>query len=133
MMHLLYIKKGFLEKYFCLFAHKEPYVPYDTMVEKMIGSTSSSSNVNGIVDDNRNPYRNMFMDAMRMNQGYANEYPIVDEEPNTDTTRFFELLKDSDEPLWDGCINHSKLSVVAHVFIIKSVCGLSKAGYDEII
>jgi hypothetical protein len=37
MMHLLYIyKKRFLEKYLCLFAHEEPYVPYDTMVEKMI-------------------------------------------------------------------------------------------------
>jgi hypothetical protein len=23
------------------------------------------------------------------------------------------LLKDSDEPLWDGCTNHNKLSVVA--------------------
>ena len=71
MMHLLYIKKGFLEKYLCLFAHEEPYVPYDTMVEKIIGSTSSSSNVNGIVDGNRNLYRNTVMDTMRMNQGYA--------------------------------------------------------------
>jgi hypothetical protein len=42
-------------------------------------------------------------------------------------------LKDSDEPLWDGCTNHSKLSVVAQVFTIKSVYGLSEAGYDGII
>jgi hypothetical protein len=35
----------------------------------MVGSTSSASNVHGVVNDNSNPYRNMVMDAMRMNQG----------------------------------------------------------------
>jgi hypothetical protein len=43
------------------------------------------------------------------------------------------LLKDSNEPLWDGWTNHSKLSVVAQVFTIKSDHGLSEAGYDKII
>ena len=41
------------------------------MVEMMVGSTSSSSNMHEVVDDNINPYRNMVMDAMRINQGYA--------------------------------------------------------------
>jgi hypothetical protein len=39
------------------------------------------------------------IDAMRMNQSYAGECSIIDEEPNTDATRFFDLLKDSDETL----------------------------------
>jgi len=43
------------------------------------------------------------------------------------------LLKDFDEPLWDGCTNHSKLFVVAQVFTIKSDHGLSEAEYDKII
>jgi hypothetical protein len=47
--------------------------------------------------------------------------------------RIFDLLKDSDEPLWDGCTNHSKLSTVAQVFTIKSDRGLSGAAYDKII
>jgi hypothetical protein len=55
----------------------------------------------------------MVMDVMSMNQGNASQCPIVEEEPNVDTTRFFDLLKDSDEPLWKGYINHSKLLVVA--------------------
>jgi hypothetical protein len=42
-------------------------------------------------------------------------------------------LKDFDEPLWDGCTNHSKLSVVAQVFTIKSDYGLSEIGYNRII
>ena len=42
---------------------------------------------------------NMVMDAMRMNQGNVSQCPIVEEEPNADAARFFDLLKDSDEPL----------------------------------
>jgi hypothetical protein len=77
--------------------------------------------------------RNMVMDAMRMSEGNVREYPIVEEEPNADATRFFDLLKDSNEPLWDGCTNHSKLSAIPQVFTIKSDHGLSEVGYDKII
>jgi hypothetical protein len=59
-------KKRFIEKYLCWYAHKETYIPHDTMIERIVGSTSSSSNVHGVVD-NSNPYRNLVMDAMRMN------------------------------------------------------------------
>jgi hypothetical protein len=55
--------------------------------------------VHGVVNDNNNPYMNMIMDAMRMNQGNDNQCPIVEEEPNADAIKFFKLLKDSDEPL----------------------------------
>jgi hypothetical protein len=84
-------------------------------------------------NDNTNPYRNIVMDAMRMNQGNVSQCPIVKEEPNADTTRSFDLLKNSDELLWDGCTNHNKLSVVALVFTIKLDHELSEAGYDKII
>jgi len=99
----------------------------------VVESTSSASNVHGVANDNSNPYRNMVMDAMRMNQGNVSQCPIVEEEPNADAIRFFDLLKDSDEPLWNGCTNHSKLLVVAQVFTIKSDHGLSEASYDKII
>jgi len=65
------------------------------MVERKIGSTSSSCNMHEVVDDNTNPYRNMVMDAMRINQGYVGQCSIIDEEPNADTTRFFDLSKNS--------------------------------------
>ena len=73
------------------------------------------------------------MDAIRMNQDYADECLIVDEKPNIDIARFFEVLKDFDEPLWDEGINHNKLLVIAQVFTIKSDHELSKASYDRII
>jgi hypothetical protein len=93
------------------------------MEERVIESTSSASNVHEAANDNTNPYRNMVMDAMRMNQCNVSQCPIVEEEPNANAARFFDLLKYSNEPLWDGCTNHSKLSVVAQVFTIKSDTG----------
>jgi hypothetical protein len=103
------------------------------MVEMMVGSTYSASNVHRVVDDNSNPYRNMVMDAVRMNQGHTDQCSIVDKEPNVGATRFFDLLKDYDKSLWDGCINHSKLLTITKVFTIKSDHRLSEAGYKRIV
>jgi hypothetical protein len=41
----------------------------------------------------------MVMDAMRMSEGNVSECSIVEEEHNADAARFFDLLKDSDQPL----------------------------------
>jgi hypothetical protein len=60
-----------MEKYMCWYAHGEPFVPHETMVERMIETTYSASNMHEVVDDNSNPYRTMVMDAIRMNQGHA--------------------------------------------------------------
>jgi hypothetical protein len=81
-----------MEKYLCWFAHRETYVPHKIMVKKMVGSTYISSNVYGVIDDNSNPYRNIIMDAMRMNKGYTGECSIIDKERNEDATEFFDLL-----------------------------------------
>jgi len=69
------------------------------MGETVVGSISSARNVYEAANNNTNPYRNMVMNSMRMNQGNVSQCPIVEEEPNADATRFFDLLKDSDEPL----------------------------------
>jgi hypothetical protein len=97
MIHLLH--KGFMENYRCWYAHGEVFVSKKRMRERVIGSTSSASNVHEAANDNTNPYRNMVMDVMRMNEGNVSQCPIVKEEPNADAARFFYLMKDSDEPL----------------------------------
>jgi len=56
----------------------------ESTVERMAESTSSASNVHGVVNDNNNPYMNMVMDAMRNNQGNDSQCPIIEEEPNAD-------------------------------------------------
>ena len=89
-----------MENYQCWYAHGEVYVSERRMEETVVGSTSSASNVHEAANDNStNLYRNMVMDAMRMNQGNVSQCPIVEEEPNADAARFFDLLKDSNEPL----------------------------------
>ena len=87
MMHFL--TKRFMEDYLCWYAHRELFVPNESMVERVVGSTSSASNVHEVVNDNSNSYRNMVMNAMRMNEGNVSQCPIVEEEPNADATRFF--------------------------------------------
>ena len=86
-MHLL--TKGFMEDYLCWYAYGELFIRNESMVEKMVGSTSNARNVHGVVYDNNNPYMNMVMDAMRMNQGNVSQCLIVKEEPNADAARFF--------------------------------------------
>jgi len=110
-MHLPH--KGFMENYQCWYAHREVFVSKRRMKERVVGSTSCASNVHEATNDDTNPYRNMVIDAMRMNQGNVSQCPVVEEEPNADAARFFDLLKDSDEPLWDGYTNHSKLLAIA--------------------
>jgi len=85
-MHLLY--KGFVKEYLYWHAHEEPFVPHETMVERMVGSTSSASNMHRVINDNNNSYRTMVIDAMKMNQGHISQCPIIDEEPNADTAKF---------------------------------------------
>jgi len=65
----------------------------------MVGSTSNSSSIHEVVDDKNNSYRDIVIDAMRINQSYVGQCPIINEEPNADTIRFNDLLKDYEEPL----------------------------------
>jgi len=102
------------------------------MIERMVGSTSSASNMHEDVNNNNNSYRTMVMDAMRMHQGHTSQCSIIDVEPNSNTAKFFDVLKNANKPLWDGCTNHNKLLAVAHMFTIKSDYGLSEAGYDRV-
>ena len=99
----------------------------------MVSSTSSSIMIHGVVDDNSNRYNSMVMDAIKINQDYLGECSRVDKEPNVDVTRFFKLLKDSDEPLWDWCTNHNKLLAIAWMFTIKSYYKMIEVSYDNII
>lgn len=74
------------------------------------------------------------MNVIRINEGYRNECSIVSEEPNVDATKFFfliYLLKDCNKSLWDECTNHSKLSIVEYVLIIKLDHRLNEVGYEK--
>jgi len=90
------------------------------MVERMIRSTSSASKVHGVVDDNSNPYRTIVMDVMRMNQGHVDQFPIIDEEPNADTAKFFIF--------WKILTNHYELSDASYDKIIERTISILPEG-----
>ena len=54
-MHLL--TKGFMEDYLCWYAHGELFVPDESMEEQVVGSTSSSTNMHEVGNENSNHRR----------------------------------------------------------------------------
>ena len=97
-MIILLLKKGFVEKYICWFAHGEPYVPHETMLERMIDLTYSSRNIHGFMDDNSNPNKSMVIDVMRMNHDCSskNSHNIhLDEKQNVHANNFLNFWKTS--------------------------------------
>jgi hypothetical protein len=79
------------------------------MLERNVGSTSSYSNKHEVEDDKNNHYKSMVMDAIIINHCYSSEGSCVDEEPNVDATKFFELL------IFFLINYYGKLSVIACV------------------
>jgi hypothetical protein len=53
MMHLLH--KGFMEDYLCWYADRELFVRNESMAKRVVGLTSSASNMQGVANDNSNP------------------------------------------------------------------------------
>jgi len=49
-MHL--ITKGFMQDYLCWYAHGELFVPNENMVERVVGSTFSASNMHEVGNEN---------------------------------------------------------------------------------
>jgi hypothetical protein len=80
-----------MEKYLCWFTLVKSYVLYETIVEKMAKSISSSNNVYEVVDDNNNHCKSMMMDAMRMNQDYADECSIMIKNQMQTQLSFFDF------------------------------------------
>jgi hypothetical protein len=53
MMHSLH--KGFMEDYLCWYAYRELFVRNESMAKRVVGLTSSASNMQGVANDNSNP------------------------------------------------------------------------------
>lgn len=65
--------------------YEEPYMPHETMLERIVDSSFSSINIHEFVYDNQSLFRSMIIDVMRMDYSYLGEglYNIfLDEEPN---------------------------------------------------
>ena len=47
-----------------------------------------------------------------------------------DATRFYELLNSAQQPLWLGCENHSKLSIVLRMLSLKCDYNMTHGCFD---
>ncbi|KAJ7954650.1 Transposon, En/Spm-like protein [Quillaja saponaria] len=69
----------------------------------------------------------MVMDATRPS---FNRDP---EDPNPDAAKFLDMLAAADEPLWEGCKVHTKLSAVTQLLNCKSDFNISEHCYDRLM
>lgn len=76
-----------------------------------------------------NRYRDMVIDVA----GPELRRDFTKEEPNPEAAAFFKLLQTADEPLWDGCKNHTRLSAVSQLMNCKSDFNMSESCYNRII
>ncbi|KAL2231065.1 UNVERIFIED_CONTAM: hypothetical protein Sindi_1700900 [Sesamum indicum] len=118
--HLHIVKNGFTRGYNIWYAHGESVNTRDD-----VGGSSTAPRVE------TSRYRTMVMDAI--GHEFSSNFTCAEQLPNPEAQKFFNLLKDADEPLWDGCKNHTKLSAVAQLLSIKSEYNLPEACYDRLV
>ena len=70
---------------------------------------------------------NSNMDAYR-NSDTPN---YVEEPPNKESEKFYEMLHAAQQPLWPGCTNHSELSVAVRMMSIKSDNNISQHCFNQ--
>lgn len=88
-----------------------------------------------------NAMENMVHDAFGFTQSSSNSIDPSSENKkeelksmwDEDKVKFFELLKDVNQPLYDGCTNYSKLSFLTKFYHIKCLCGISDKEMTMII
>ncbi|XP_011073575.1 uncharacterized protein LOC105158490 [Sesamum indicum] len=118
--HLHIVKNGFTRGYNIWYAHGESLNTRDD-----VGGSSTAPHVE------TSRYRTMVMDAI--GHEFSSDFTCAEQLPNPEAQKFFNLLKYADEPLWDGCKNHTKLSAVAQLLSIKSEYNLPEACYDRLV
>ncbi|GAV61502.1 hypothetical protein CFOL_v3_05029 [Cephalotus follicularis] len=57
----------------------------------------------------------------------------TNELPNLNAKKFYNLLKDADEPLWIGCKKHTKLSMMTGFLNVKSKYKIPNEGAEDIL
>ena len=97
---------GFMGDYYQWTSHGEPY-----LLPTTVASTSNDQAIELSVErDNQfegdNWCREMVMDVAGPSF-MGNEAMTTEEEPNVQAKRFYDLLRDAEEPLYNGCGNHS--------------------------
>jgi hypothetical protein len=106
----------------------EGYTNWILHGEDQWGESSSTSTAHHEETKTRNPYVDMVIDAM--DDDLTDD---LEEDPNPSASKIYSLLRDANEPLWDGCLKHSKLSAVTQLLNLKSEFNMSERCYDRMV
>jgi hypothetical protein len=105
---------GFVKDYKRWTCHGEPYYPKDTQ-------TSTGRNDPGMEAGSSNPMREIVLEAtgpgFRCGGGSS---VSVEEPPDAEAQRLYDMLEAIDTPIWDGCLSHLQLFLVTRLLNIKS-------------
>ncbi|KAK1361810.1 hypothetical protein POM88_046284 [Heracleum sosnowskyi] len=116
MIHLC--RKGFIPHYEVWSSHGERFVHKDTHVGE------SSNRV-----DYRGDYIQMVMDAA----GPEMFDVEMDEEPNPDAKKFYELLDAASKPLYPGSEKHTQLSFISRILNVKCESKMSNSAFSDVL
>ncbi|XP_012841495.1 PREDICTED: uncharacterized protein LOC105961778 [Erythranthe guttata] len=127
-------KYGFIHDYYQWVSHGEEYVYFEALTSTPIENEQENEQS---VQTPPNPYRTMVLEASGLNQNFEfdrDDLTRDDEEvPNSVAEKFYELLKATEEPLYEGCKSHTPLSVMARLLNIKSEFNMSQACFNRIL
>ncbi|KAJ8769652.1 hypothetical protein K2173_005255 [Erythroxylum novogranatense] len=134
-LHLL--RKGFVPNYFEWTRHGEPLICNTSRGNE----AQMSVNVNEYDPEVRsrgnffhgteNAYRQMVFDGVGCT--YEKNTINVEEEPNAEARKFFDLLQAADLELWPGCKKKTQLSSIARILNVKSEGHISDRSFDNIL
>ncbi|CAI8602539.1 unnamed protein product [Vicia faba] len=113
-------------------------------------STISPSTIPNMVEDTiivEDPIQNMINDAFGVDRNHANEIsyasnleidqedyamPSATQERN-EAKEYYELAREGEQPLYEGCRRYSRLSFLVKLYHIKCLCGLSEKEMTTIL
>ena len=81
-----------------------------------------------------NPYRQLILDAGRLDFNAVRlgfNVEDMEEVPNPNAQKFYDMLSAVDKKLWDDCTKHSQMLAVARLLHMKSEHHFSKRCFDD--
>ena len=80
-----------------------------------------------------NVYVDMVVNAVAPRFNVHDNAAYTDEAPNKTAEKFYQLLRDANEPLLDGCQNHTRLSVISQLLNLKFEFYISESCFDHLL
>lgn len=118
-------RKGFIPNYWYWTCHGESDPEFDTH-PRTATTTQEGHN------EHISRFESMVYDAIDL--GYQMHYDKeIDECPNVDAQKFYDLLHAAQKPMWPGCNDHTELSLAVRLLTIKSEGNISQRSFNQTV